>query len=335
MGIGSFECLPVEILTKICDHCDLEDVLALQSTHIELEMRIRKNFFSRFEMAKVTWMENASIIAMKGNDLNEQEITTNRTQWEQVIRQTKRIHSLHLEKTDAAYKKAVIVAIAHNWKLSNLEIVLKPSSKEISPAYTCKNYTRLTRFVESQKASLKRLTLRSSPVSRIELRRTNDGAHIEYGQERNIFLHHQLINPLFRAMLAGGSPVSSLDLSVDGCEQLEYSLQNAFQAALPYDQRSALRSLRIHFGPEVSSLSHAEMDRVLTTYAPTLHVTPNLTHILCDLTHCSVEPESLEGIFKAISRELRGSHRISLVTPNFDPTIQKQMDFRDLVTFFD
>ncbi|CAJ0578188.1 unnamed protein product, partial [Mesorhabditis spiculigera] len=324
MGLGSFARIPVEIVVQICEHCDLEDVLALQESHATLGLTIRNNYFTKFQTARVHWMEQASIVCLGGKETRDKEITTNSQMWRDVIRQASRIKTLELKKTDAAYRKEILVAMAGAWKLNDLTLVLKPSPRPIRPEYTCKNYNRLTRFVEAQKGTLSRLVLESSAESRIELSRAGNGAHIRYSHQRNIPLHHQLINPLFRAMLTGGPALLELDMTVAGCEQLEYSLQSAFQAALPYDQRNALRSLRIHFGPEVSTLSHREVDRVLTTYAPTLHVTPNLTHIVCDLSHCSVEPSSLEGIFMAISSELRGSHRISLVTAG--PTLEKMPD---------
>uniref|UniRef100_A0A1I7WZF1 F-box domain-containing protein n=1 Tax=Heterorhabditis bacteriophora TaxID=37862 RepID=A0A1I7WZF1_HETBA len=326
MSLGSLSLLPPELIRHICYDLSLDDVIKLQRCEYSgASITLLAPSISKRTFVTTTSSDIWKNVIYKSEMIEQVIITKSEdakdfTILDYISKSGKLLYLyfvvMRMSNEDwltdhyFALKCALHncdLDIRNEYRIRQLDIILRAGERPVSPMKRNQSYRfqmiyrrlclfnvcsfqKLTSFMSVNRKWLQEFRLETDPDNIIEFIVKNQDAVLRYAHDNDSMLQQTLIVPIFHAMM-----IILILLNMQDLHLLMFPILD-IDFSLMYKRYSTFSS---DFGFNVSTLSHAEIQQVLSQYAPYLNDTRNLQHLIVDLSHSTVR-----RIFDVTSRLL-------------------------------
>ncbi|EFP03081.1 hypothetical protein GCK72_002150 [Caenorhabditis remanei] len=297
--LGVFGALPTDLLTSLCRHLPMSDVVSLSQLDNEMEKHVKRFIYREIKALRVEINENESTIHFTFKDKRITQLSMRGFIWGEVIESAKCVESLEMIISKGVSTSDLFNALKRaKFSLRSIKIRI-PKGGDKLPEKTRDLYSRSLALVQKHSASLRYLEITGSDGQHVFLTMNKAGSssQMTYNQAERPLpseaiehdKNHTFAYSVFHAFLNAHS-IKDMTLEIGSKFDAHLALQKAFQLALPYSRRAILERLTIDFGSSLKDIKEQEMKEILLRHVNADHVTiPNLQHFHCYLPHDEIE----------------------------------------------
>lgn len=322
-ALGVFGALPVDVLSAVCRHLSMNDIVVFSQLDNDLEKHVKRFIYREIKGLNVDINEKESAIHFVNKDKRITQLDLNGNIWEEVVSYAKCVDALELTVTKGMSTSQIFTAFKKApFCLRSLKIKI-PKGADKCPSKTHELRKRCLDLVTKHRSSLRYMEISSPDGQNIYA-----NVNIEKSSMRFVFTQaeepsvmeqdehnssHTFVYALFHAFL-GAHTIKNIKLEIGSKFDANLALQKAYQTALPYSGRPILETLTVEFGNSLKEVNEHETKQVLLRHVDECHVsTPNLRHFHCSLPHDEIDLS--EDFFTQLNAPVARSRRNSTSQP--------------------
>ncbi|CCD67791.1 F-box domain-containing protein [Caenorhabditis elegans] len=294
-SLGIFGELPVDLLSSVCRHLPMVDVVTVSMLDSRLGGFVERIIYREIKALRVEVHDNDYSVYFINKDSRVTNLNLTGCDWEDVIKYGTCIEKLELNICPGKSTSQLFQTIKRaSFTLRSLKInVLAGADKCVQKMKNLEK--RCFDLVSRHSSSLRHLELSTSDEQHVyaDLNIATSSMRLTYHQpaepkpseQTRHGQNHSFMYIMFHDYL-NHHTISNVTLEIASKYDANLALQKAYQAALPHSRRRFLESLTIEFGNSLKAVTEEEMKRVLLCHVDEFHhTTPNLQHFHCSLPH--------------------------------------------------
>ncbi|CAI2304282.1 unnamed protein product [Caenorhabditis sp. 36 PRJEB53466] len=295
--LGVFGNLPADLISALCKHLQMDDVLTLSKLDNHLGFLIEGIIYKEIKQIRIEVLEENSFIHFVYNDGRVTKLNLSQLDWMDIVEHGKCIHHLELDISPEQSTSDLFSGLKKaSFALRTIKINIRESSDNNAHRLNTV-HKRCAALVVRHRASIRHLEVSTSDEQRVAA--TMDGASIRLNYEQSRApkpsekmqqsTNFYFVLNMFHDFLDYHS-FTNVTLEIGNKFDANLALQKASQIAIPHSKRRILENLTIEFGNSLKKIAEEEMKEVLLKHVDEFHLsTPNLQHFHCSLPHDEID----------------------------------------------
>ncbi|CAL2029457.1 unnamed protein product [Caenorhabditis brenneri] len=293
--LGIFGDLPVDLLSNVCRHLPINDVITVSEMDNRLNFLVNRFIYREIKGLKVDINEEYSTITFINKDGRVTQMNLDQKGWEQVVKSGNCVEKLEMNVCMGKSTNQLFSAFRNSrFNLLSLKINTKGSLQ--------KDHALRQRFIallQQHRATIRHLEISTTGEQNVSINASCDASEIVFTYNQPVEptpnslgdhnMNHSFVHTLCQDYLKYHT-VSNVTLKVASKFDANLALQKAYQVAIPFENKKYLKRLSIEFGASLKAVSEEEMKSLLLLHVSETHIaTPNLQYFHCTLPNDEID----------------------------------------------
>uniref|UniRef100_A0A1I7TKE0 F-box domain-containing protein n=1 Tax=Caenorhabditis tropicalis TaxID=1561998 RepID=A0A1I7TKE0_9PELO len=294
-SLGIFGQLPVDLLSHVCSHLPINDIVTVSELDSRLSMLVKNVIYKEIKGLRVEIDDEQSNIHFIHKNGRITQMSLDQSDWEEIVKSADCVESLEINLVTKKSTSQLFNCLKNSsFKLRSYKInivkgnlipesVLRQRLRSIitQHCYTLRHVNISTpgghNAVVTANSSATSIDFSYTQPNKIERTPGENSAHHSFGYTSM----HEFLKT---------HQITDVTLKVSSTFDATLALENAYQIALPYSIRNILKRLTVEFGNSLKQASEEEVKELIIQHIRENHCsTRNLQYFHCSLPHDEID----------------------------------------------